>query len=99
MNKKIKSLSDNEVKKMLKKARHKCPFCGGYDTAFCCMECRNNARLQGINECISQELRQECLMCGKSLRDEIIKNKIHIHLCSNCRKKILNKKTKRKWIK
>lgn len=43
----IKMLSDNETRRMLEKSKRKCAFCGEYDTAFCCTNCRENARQQG----------------------------------------------------
>ena len=34
---------------------------------------------------INREITQACLMCGKSLRTEILDRKIMVHLCKECR--------------
>ncbi len=38
-----------------------------------------------IKEVIKREEAQECLLCGESLRKQIMNNEIHIHLCTSCR--------------
>jgi len=49
---------------------------------------------QGEKKVIEREEHQKCLMCGKSLHREIMDCKIHIHLCTDCRKIKLNEISK-----
>lgn len=38
-----------------------------------------------LNFFVSREEQHCCIRCGKDLREQIMHNKIHIHLCPDCR--------------
>jgi hypothetical protein len=56
--------------------------------------CVRAERLHDKERFINREINMECLNCGKSLKDEIMGRKIHIHLCSECRMHYLDKISK-----
>ena len=43
-----------------------------------------------MNKYIKREIEMQCLNCGKNLSALILNRNIRIHLCENCRTKLLD---------
>lgn len=42
---------------------------------------------------INREINMECISCGISIKEEIIKHKARVHLCRRCREFYMDKET------
>lgn len=53
------------------------------------IEGKRDGRKEAKAEMIEKENKMECLLCGKSLQEQIMGKKIHLHFCEGCRDDML----------